>query len=127
MTNAKTILICDDDKFITEVTRKVLERQGYVVFALEDCNDLLENVKRIKPDLIMMDLMIPEIGGDHAIRLLKHTDETEHIPVLVFSGDSAIKKIASQTEADGFIKKPFGLLELENKLRSLLAEKCTPN
>jgi CheY-like chemotaxis protein len=112
--------------FITEVTRKVLERQGYRVYALEDCENLLENIRRIKPDLILMDLLIPVLGGDAAIRLLKHHPETSHIPVLIFSGESNIRKIASQSEADGYIKKPFALLELENSIRKLLVEKCTP-
>lgn len=125
MDQTKTILICDDDKFITEVTRKILERQGYGVHTLEDCNDLLENVMRLKPDLILMDLMIPVIGGDAAVRLLKHNPGTQDIPVIIFSGDSEIGKIASESEADDFIKKPFSLLELQNKISALLMEKYT--
>ncbi|MGZ3883848.1 MAG: response regulator [Bacteroidia bacterium] len=109
----KTILICDDAKFIVEVTKKVLTKKGYNVVTLESCDSLLEETKKHNPDLILMDLMIPPHGGETAIKFLRSDNDTKHIPVLIFSAHLDLEAIATRIGANGYINKPFEMKQLE--------------
>ena len=61
-----------------------------------------------------MDLWIPNIGGEQATNILKANEATRGIPVILFSANNDIEKIAGKTKADAFIKKPYDIEELEN-------------
>jgi two-component system cell cycle response regulator DivK len=80
---------------------------------------LMEKVEKLQPDMILMDLLIPPMGGDNSIKLLKNDPMTKHIPILVFSGDEEIEKITAETDADGFIRKPFEISQFEDCIRSV--------
>ena len=114
----KNILVCDDDKMTLEVTRIILSEKGYKVFTLENCDLLLEKVKKIQPHLILMDLMIEPIGGAASIKLLKNNAKTKDIPILLFSAILEIEKIAAEIDADAYISKPFEVTEFENIIDS---------
>lgn len=116
MSVQKSILICDDDAAILEVTKTILELSGYLVETKENTNDIIESVVRINPDLIIMDLWIPEVGGEETTMLLKADDRTRHIPIILFSANNDIERIASKTQAEDFIKKPYEIQELEEKV-----------
>jgi CheY-like chemotaxis protein len=117
----KTILICDDDLFIMQVAKEVLEKRGYSVVTFESCDFLMEKVEKLQPDLILMDLLIPPMGGDNSIKLLKNDPLTKHIPILVFSGDPEIEKIFSETDADGYIRKPFEIDQFEEYIEEVFS------
>ena len=63
----------------------------------------------IKPNLIIMDLWIPEIGGEKAVTMIKENSATRHIPVLLFSANAEIKEVCKKINADGYIEKPFNI------------------
>lgn len=123
MSTGKSILICDDDVAILEVTKTILELSGYTVYTKEDTNDIIETVVNLNPDLIIMDLWIPEVGGEETTMILKKDDRTKDIPIILFSANNDIERIATKTDAEDFIKKPYEIQELEEKVRLNLDKK----
>lgn len=112
----KKILIFDDDKSILEVFSIIFAENGYEVEISETSHDIIIKVETFKPDLILMDNWIPEIGGVEAIKLLRAHEEFCRIPVIYISANSDIVSLAKKAQADDFISKPFDLTDLENKV-----------
>ena len=108
----KTLLIFDDDQEILSVCRVILERHNFHVEIRTYCDNIIEDISTTKPDLILMDLWIPGIGGENAIILLKNNSATQHIPVILFSANVDIAKISKRVNANGFLRKPFDIAEL---------------
>lgn len=110
--SSKKILICDDDKDITEVTAVILEQEGFNVNYVHSCENIFEVIDNFKPNLILMDLRIPKTGGEEMTKKLKGNKKTKKIPVLVFSANHRARQIAGEIGADGFITKPYDINEL---------------
>ena len=108
----KTLLIFDDDQEILSVCRVILEKQNFHVEIKTYCDNIIEDTIITEPDVILMDLWIPLMGGENAINLLKNNDATQHIPVILFSANTDIAKISKRVNANGFLRKPFDLNEL---------------
>lgn len=111
--NRKKILIFDDDVNILELCSIVLVDYGYDVEVSETSHDIIERVSQVKPDVILMDNWIPDIGGIKATQLLKNSPEFSHIPVIYFSANNDIHLLAQTAGADAYLSKPFDLTELE--------------
>lgn len=105
----KKILIYDDDQGILLLCKAILARFDFVVETLSRCDDVLNDIESFQPHLILMDLWIPEIGGEKAIETLKENDTTKNIPVLIFSANVDIKDICKKVNADGYVAKPFAV------------------
>ena len=103
----KCILIYDDNEEILVLCKLILAMDNYRVVTLARCDNVINDIAEIKPDLILMDLWIPDIGGEKALLLIKENAVTAHIPVLLFSANSDIKEIAKKINANGYIAKPF--------------------
>ncbi len=103
----KTILIYDDDPEILLLCKAILSRFDYTPETLIKCDNIVNDIQSFKPDLILMDLWIPVIGGEKAIAIMKQNEESKHIPVLIFSANVDIKDISQKVGADGYIEKPF--------------------
>ena len=117
----KKILICEDDEDIVELTRIILGGHGYEIFVLKMCgNDIVCKVRDIMPDLVLMDLWLPEIGGEKAIQQLKAHPDTKDIPVVVFSACNQAELIAQRLKADGCIPKPFAVDFFEEKISEII-------
>ncbi len=108
----KCVLIYDDDLEILEVCRAILG-QTYRIETRVNCDNVMEDVSIIKPDVILMDLWIPKIGGESAISLLKTDPSPVKIPVILFSANDDTEKISRRINADGFLKKPFELIQFK--------------
>ena len=111
----KCILIYDDDQEILIVCKLILEQQNYRVETRILSDNIIEDISRVKPDVILMDLWIPEIGGEKAIKLMKNNNATQNIPIILFSANAEIEHISMRSNANGFLKKPFeitGLLKI---------------
>lgn len=113
-------MICDDDVDILEVTAIILQQKGFNVTTYTDCNDIFARIEKHNPDVILMDLWIPEMGGANVTMLLKNSEKTKDVPVIIFSANNDIEKVASEAGADGFLKKPFDIQTLENTIESML-------
>ena len=103
------ILIYDDDEEILLLCKAILSKFGLVVETLSRCENILNDIKSIQPHLILMDLWIPEIGGEKAITIAKQNDTTCNVPILLFSANADIEQITKKVNADGYIKKPFAI------------------
>lgn len=109
-----TVMIFDDDTNILEICAFILREKGYRVFTETSCADVIEKINKCNPHIILMDNKIPETGGVAATRIIKGTENTKNIPVIFFSGNSNIEQLCKEAQADCFLKKPFGMSELEN-------------
>ena len=116
----KKIIIFDDDEDILSVCTYVLEEQGWGVNVFTDCNDIVEKVNGIMPDVILMDNWIPDTGGIVATQALKNNDALKNIPVVYFSANSDIQLLAKQAGAEAYIAKPFDLEDMERIIQSVL-------
>jgi len=112
----KTILVFDDDKAILEIFTIVLESAGYHVEISSTSHDIIEKVEKIKPNLVIMDNWIPEIGGVEATKLLKNHPDYKHIPVIYCSANNDVASLADRAGAETYLSKPFDLDELEKKV-----------
>ncbi len=118
----KCILVFDDDNEIAFVCKVILEKENYHVVTRSVCDNILNDLITEQPDLILMDLWIPEMGGESAVYLIKHTEETAHIPVILFSANDEIEEICERCGADGYLGKPFGMDEMLNITKKFLGD-----
>jgi len=112
-----TVMIFDDNTTILEICSFILIEKGYKVFTETSCVDVIEKIHKCKPQVILMDNKIPEAGGVAATQIIKRTEATKNIPVIFFSGNSNIEKLSKDAQADCFLKKPFGINELEHLIK----------
>jgi DNA-binding response OmpR family regulator len=108
----KRVLICDDDQDILEVTKLILQAQGFEVSVHSECDDIINLVEIVKPDIILMDHRIPSLGGVTLAKMLKAHSDYRKIPLLIFSANSDIDKVVTDAGADGFLRKPFDIEEI---------------
>lgn len=105
--NKRKILIVEDDKFLIRVYKVKLEQKGYEVKILEDSKVALETTKEYKPDVILLDLIMPNEDGYQIIEKLKKEDITKNIPVFVLSvlGSEEDSIKATKLGAAGYAQK----------------------
>ncbi|TWR30015.1 response regulator [Mucilaginibacter pallidiroseus] len=120
--NARKIIIFDDDEDILSICNYILEEQGWEVSTFTNCNNIIEKVSGIKPDVILMDNWIPDNGGIVATQTLKRDPDLKHIPVVYFSANSDIQLLANHAGAETYLAKPFDLEELERIINGVLVK-----
>ena len=113
------ILVVDDESQITRVLRTTLSAQGYEIRVANDGETALEIVKDFTPDLVITDLMMPNMNG---IELCRRLRKTSNVPILVLSvrGEERSKIEALDSGADDYITKPFSTGELLARVRAAL-------
>jgi two-component system alkaline phosphatase synthesis response regulator PhoP len=120
----ETILIIDDELDLVILLKMRLEHLGYQVFYLRSGKNALETVKNKKPDLIILDIMMPDRDGCDICYELKHNPDTASIPVIIFTAHSEWKKdmgdVSKFIKADDYVPKPFEPEVLLEKIRKLL-------
>jgi len=117
------ILIVDDEKDIVETLSFMLNAKGYEIISAYDGEEGLKLAKEEKPDLIILDVMMPKINGYKICRLLKYDAKYKNIPIVMVTARSQDndKLIGEETGADEYITKPFefsDILEVINKYTS---------
>jgi CheY-like chemotaxis protein len=117
----KKILVADDEPNIRLLVSSMLS-QDYIVIAASDGEEAIALARRQKPDLILMDIMMPKMDGYAACSVLKADPATRAIPVVMLTGvaHKLNKRLAKEVDADGYITKPFGREELLNTIAKLL-------
>jgi DNA-binding response OmpR family regulator len=118
----KKIIIFDDDEDILSICSYILEEQGWEVHTYTDCNDIIEKVSGILPNVILMDNWIPDAGGIIATQTLKKDEKLKQIPVIYFSANSDIQLLADHAGAETYLAKPFDLEELERVINTVLVK-----
>jgi DNA-binding response OmpR family regulator len=121
---AKKIFIVEDELDFLSTLRERLEFEGFVVATAVDGEEALKKIPEEKPDLILLDIMLPEMNGYQVCRELKSNPETKTIPVVVVTAKSqeSDKFWAKETGADDYLTKPFEMEELLQKIQDNLQE-----
>lgn len=118
----KRILLIEDEKDLVMAVKFRLEVLGYEVSVALDGEDGLEKAKKEKPDLILLDLMLPKMNGLKICSFLKSDPEYKKIPIIIFTAraQESDKEAGMQCGADAYITKPFEAGELIGKIKELL-------
>lgn len=121
-------LVVDDSPTIRAVLGKMLEQEGYGVQKAVDGESALELAKTEQPELIFLDVVLPGINGFAVLRALRHDPLTQHIPIVMISGNQQATEqfYVQRFGADDFIKKPFGLLEVQQSIDQLVRAERLP-
>jgi CheY-like chemotaxis protein len=111
MAEKKRILLLDDSTITLEMEKAVLEDRGYRVAIASNLIEFQAQLDRFQPEIILTDLMMPDISGKDIVRVLKQDFHTEKIPIILFSSkpDDELEEIAEQAGADGFLSKSHGI------------------
>ena len=116
---AKRILVVEDEADIRQTLRYNLTREGYAVIEAETGTAALAAARRERPDLILLDLMLPELGGLEVCRVLRR-EMTTPILILTAKGTELDTVVGLQVGADDYVTKPFSLNELMARVAALL-------
>lgn len=118
----QTILVVEDEVSIRQMIRMMLEMSGYRVIEAGDGLEGLEIASEAKPDLIVLDVMMPKLDGFSMCQALRKQPHTQDIPVIMISGDATTDRTQADYEvyADYFLRKPFQFDQLTAQLERLL-------
>ncbi len=116
---SQSILVVDDEPKVVRLTRDYLEKNGFRVFTAGDGQSALATARREKPDLVILDLMIPKIDGREVCRILRRESD---IPIIMLTALSEeIDQVTGlEIGADDYITKPFSVRTLVARVRALL-------
>lgn len=125
---ARKILVVDDEAILLETIAYNLEQAGYRVITAADGYSSLEAARREKPDLIILDIMLPGIDGLEVCRQLRREKATATTPILMLTakGEEIDKVVGLEVGADDYVTKPFGRRELLARVRALLRRSDYP-
>jgi DNA-binding response OmpR family regulator len=120
---ARTILVVDDEEDIRTVLQARLETAGFQVRTAPNGMDALERIRSTPPDLIILDIMLPDITGLDVCALVKHDRRLRRIPIILLTARSQPQDrlTGAALGADAFLNKPFSADELLAEVRRLLA------
>jgi CheY-like chemotaxis protein len=117
----KTVLVVDDEFDLTGTLRAILRGAGYRAETCADGREALECLGAVKPDLVLMDVMMPRVSGLEVLREMRAKPEWANVPVVLMSvTPPAVKRADYQWQA--FLRKPFSLKELVRTVRELAGE-----
>jgi DNA-binding response OmpR family regulator len=116
---ARSILVVDDERTLRETLAEGLEEEGYAVFQAADGREAVEAFRKHHPDLILLDLMLPELSGTEVCRIIR---AESGVPILMLTAKSAEidKVVGLELGADDYVTKPFSFRELLARVRALL-------
>lgn len=118
----KHVLLIEDELNIVEAIRFLLSRDGWTVDTHHNGTDAAETVRRMMPDLVVLDLMLPGKSGLDVLEELRAHDATMHLPVLMLTarGQSRDREMAEKAGVSRFMTKPFSNTEVLTAVRDLL-------
>ena len=122
----KRILLIEDDHSLREEIVNVLELEGFEVVTADNGRIGLERLREGRPDLVLCDLMMPELDGYETLKVIRGNPETETLPVIVLTthDDEQSMTNAAEVGADDYVTKPFKIPELLRAM-AVLAKKRT--
>lgn len=125
--NKQKILIVDDNIDTVELLKKRLKSEGYDTQEAYDGEEALKKVYEYKPDLILLDIMMPKMDGYEVCQRLKTDEKTKFIPIIMLTAKSDVESKVKGLDigADDYVPKPFDYRELSARVRSLLTKKET--
>lgn len=124
------ILAIEDDHIVRRSLSRTLAPEGYEVILAVNATSGLENVSRNKPDLILLDVNLPDGNGIDLCRKIKEDDKLRHVPILILTGESvSVENRVNGLEAgaEDYIIKPFSPKELLLRIKSILKQSAKPS
>lgn len=121
--SGELILLVDDEPSILQLARMYLEREGYRVEAVEDGKAALSAVRRYSPNLVVLDLMLPELDGFEVCRRLRADANPVPILMLTARDDDVDKIVGLELGADDYLTKPFNPREMVARVKAILRRK----
>ncbi len=118
------VLIIDDSKTICTMLKKMMEQNHYKAYIALSAEEGLKVAQSVQPNLIFLDIVLPEMDGFAALRKLRKNPQTKDVPIMMMSGNHQATEIfyASRIGADDFLKKPFSRFELFFRIEKMLDE-----
>ena len=116
------IYIVEDDKNISEIESYALKNSGYLVDTFENAKTFWSRVQDRKPDLVLLDVMLPDSDGIEVLKKMRRNPDTRRVPVIMVTAKSSeIDKVKGlDNGADDYITKPFGIMELISRVKAIL-------
>ncbi len=123
----KKILVIDDEPAIHRLLQIILEGEDFIVVGPEDRGDTEHSFTTSKPDLIILDIMMPEVDGFDVLEVLKADEDTREIPVIILTASSRSADVqkARRLGADVYLTKPFQPVDLLKAVRSVTSSQNT--
>ena len=123
---ARTILVVDDEPTLRETLAEALEADGYRVVTAADGREALAQFREHRPELVVLDLMLPELSGIEVCRIIR---QESGVPILMLTAKSSEldKVLGLELGADDYVTKPFSLRELSARIRALLRRTEQPS
>lgn len=122
--NFKNILVVEDNHAILDVITLILQSEAYRVTGLNKSADMMVNIDTIKPDLIILDIMLPDADGRELLKQLRSEVKTKDIPVLMISARYTADNVEhGEFKPNGFLAKPFDIDELLDRIEGILSGK----
>ncbi len=119
---SKTILLVDDAETVLLYEKNILNEMGFELRTATDGAKAIQEVEAAAPDLILLDILMPEVDGIQTCRRLKENPDTQHIPIIIVTsrGEPEMVERAFQAGCDDYITKPLDKMELLSKVRTFL-------
>ena len=119
------ILVVDDDKGATDLLEAILLATGHQAVIVNDSSKAMETATQEKPNLILLDLMMPEPTGFQLCRMLRQNPDFRTVPIVIITAldNTDSRVVAIGAGANGFLRKPFHVSDLTDKIKDLLPEK----
>jgi DNA-binding response OmpR family regulator len=116
------VLVVDDEADLVRVLEFGLKARGYEVISASDGQEGLKKARETKPDIILLDLMLPKLDGYKVCRLLKFDERFKHIPIIILSArtQEGDQTLAMEMGANRFITKPYDFSEVLGHIEALL-------
>ena len=120
--NKKKVLAVDDDEDLLKMLKLRIDKEGYEFMSAQDGEEMLRVMKTKKPDLVILDIMLPKMDGYSALREMRKEEEFKDIPVIVLTAKEKkkLQDLFALEKIEFFIEKPFEADDLLQKIRSLL-------
>jgi diguanylate cyclase (GGDEF)-like protein len=120
------ILLVEDSKVQAQIARKFLEKSDYEVVLVEDGKSAIRAAKKETVDLVLLDLMLPDIGGNEVCRCLKADEDTKGIPIIMLTVKDTVddKVLGLESGADDYLSKPYNEVELNARIYASLRAKA---
>ena len=112
----------EDDLDIARIINKTLTKQGYKVYSFQDGKSFIEAFNKQKPDLVLLDLMLPDMNGNDIIKFIRNDIENNEVEIIIISAKRMLmdKVEGLDLGADDYLEKPFDLLELMSRVNARL-------
>src|SRR5688500_10478583 len=121
-----TVLVADDEKNIVQLIKLYLTNEGFLVETAADGQEALEKARRLRPDLVVLDLMMPRLDGLEVCRRLR---KESNVPVIMLTArtDDVDKVVGLEIGADDYVTKPFNPRELVARIKAVLRRTNGPH